>query len=88
MRLPVLLCIVASALVALTTVSAAAQPSFIAFETGPVRPLAIEGSILAVVNTPDNQLETFNVVANGITRRTSISLFAHWAQAESRVSRY
>ncbi len=49
-----------------------AQPSFVAFETGPVRPLAMEGGILAAVNTPDNTLETFNVVANGITRRTSV----------------
>jgi YVTN family beta-propeller protein len=61
-----------SALVAPTAAPSHAQPSFIAFETGPVRPLAAEGNILAAVNTPDNQLETFNIVANGITRRYSI----------------
>jgi MYXO-CTERM domain-containing protein len=61
----------ASAILALTPIAAGAQPSFIAFETGPVRPLAIEGAILAAVNTPDNRLETFNLGSNGITRRNS-----------------
>ncbi len=51
---------------------AVAQPSFVAFETGPVRPIAIHGGILAVTNTPDNRLETFNVVSTGITRRHSV----------------
>lgn len=59
-------------LLALSASQGIAQPSFVAFETGPVRPLAIEGTLLAAVNTPDNTLETFNVVANGITRRLSI----------------
>ena len=67
-RLPLL----AGAVLALSTSPALAQPSFVAFETGSVRPLAIEGGILAAVNTPDNAVEIFNVVANGITRRTSI----------------
>ena len=67
-RLPLLAC----AALALTANPTIAQPSFVAFETGPVRPLAIEGGILAAVNTPDNALETFNVVPNGITRRSSI----------------
>ena len=62
----------ASAILSCAASPASAQPSFVAFETGPVRPLAIEGTILAAVNTPDNRLETFNVVENGITRRTSI----------------
>ncbi len=56
----------------LAATSVGAQPSFVAFETGPVRPLAIEGNILAAVNTPDNRLETFNVLANGITRRGTV----------------
>jgi len=60
------------ALLAFTATSVDAQPSFIEFETGPVRPLAIDGVILAAVNTPDNRLETFNVLPNGITRRRSI----------------
>jgi len=53
---------------------AVAQPSFVAFETGPVRPLAIQGAILAATNTPDNRLETFNVAPGGITRRHSVSV--------------
>ncbi|MDH3652799.1 MAG: hypothetical protein OEN21_00885 [Myxococcales bacterium] len=67
-RLPLLAC----AVLALTANPTIAQPSFVAFETGPVRPLAMEGGILAAVNTPDNALETFDVVPNGITRRMSI----------------
>ncbi|MGB5694092.1 MAG: hypothetical protein WBM46_00435 [Polyangiales bacterium] len=60
------------AALALTTSPTNAQPSFIAFETGPVRPLAIRGGTLAAINTPDNRLETFNVLANGITPKRSI----------------
>ncbi len=43
--------------------SALAQTSFITFESGQVRPLAIspDGSQLFVVNTPDNQLEIFDI---------------------------
>jgi len=67
-RLPALAC----AVLALTATPAVAQPSFVAFETGPVRPLAIEGAILAAVNTPDNRLETFNLLEKGISRRFSI----------------
>ena len=63
---------VACASAALAAGSVNAQPSFIEFETGPVRPLAIEGTTLAAVNTPDNRLETFKVVPNGIQRRASI----------------
>lgn len=66
------LSIVAAAALATVAPSAHAQPSFIEFETGPVRPLAIEGTILAAVNTPDNRLEVFNVLPDGITRKLSI----------------
>jgi len=51
---------------------AQAQPSFITFETGQVRPLALEGAVLAAVNTPDNRLEVFDVLPNGVSRRSSI----------------
>ncbi len=51
-----------------------AQPSFVAFETGPVRPLALKNGVLFVTNTPDNRLETFNALTSGITRRSSISV--------------
>ena len=72
MHRSILLPFAACAILASTAIPSSAQPSFIEFETGPVRPLALEGAILAAVNTPDNRLETFSVVANGITRRTSI----------------
>ena len=40
---------------------------FIAFETGPVRPMALspDGGTLYVVNTPDNRLEVFSVHESG-----------------------
>ncbi len=53
---------------------AAAQPAFVNFESGHVRPLALspDGTTLFAVNTPDNHLEIFDVDASGITRRTSV----------------
>ena len=42
-----------------------AQTSFLAFESGPVRPLALtpDGTKLLVCNIPDNRLEIFGVSA-------------------------
>ncbi|MEO0421279.1 MAG: hypothetical protein AAF184_03015 [Pseudomonadota bacterium] len=54
----------ALALVAIgSTQLALAQSSFVNFESGQVRPMALspEGARLFVVNTPDNRLEVFNV---------------------------
>lgn len=53
---------------------ASAQTSFITFETGQVRPLALsaDGKRLLALNTPDNQLEIFNVGALGLFHRVSI----------------
>ncbi|MFQ5514875.1 MAG: hypothetical protein ACE5FG_10585 [Myxococcota bacterium] len=53
---------------------AAAQTSFVAFESGPVRPLALssDGSQLFAVNTPDNRLEIFDVTAGGIAYTDSV----------------
>ena len=53
---------------------AAAQPSFVAFESGPVRPLALspDGSQLFAVNTPDNRLEIFDVVAGSLVPAGSV----------------
>ncbi len=53
---------------------ALAQPSFVAFESGQVRPLALspDGSRLFAVNTPDNALEIFDVSAGGLVWRASI----------------
>lgn len=49
--------------------AAAAQPSFYAFESGQVRPLALspDGSRLYAVNTPDNRLEIFAVGPDGLS---------------------
>ena len=47
---------------------ASAQPSFQAFESGPVRPIALtpNGAKLLVCNIPDNRLEIFAVAASVI----------------------
>ncbi len=47
---------------------------FTAFESGPVRPLAMspDGSKLFVANTPDNRLEIFNVGGMGLTHVGSV----------------
>ena len=48
--------------------------SFHAFESGPVRPMALspDGSRLYVANTPDDRLEVFNVGAGGIFHAASV----------------
>lgn len=53
---------------------AAAPPSFLAFESGPVRPMALsaDGKWLYAVNTPDGQLEVFAVLPSGIVPIRSI----------------
>ena len=53
---------------------AAAQPSFITFESGPVRPLALsaDGATLYAANTPDNTLEIFDVLPAGLSHRASV----------------
>src|SRR5207249_9685938 len=55
---------------------AAAPPlgaAFVTFESGQVRPLALapDGSRLFAVNTPDDRLEVFDVVAGGGLVHTS-----------------
>jgi YVTN family beta-propeller protein len=51
-----------------------AQGSFVNFESGQVRPLALspDGTRLFAVNTPDNALEIFDVGATGLTRAGSV----------------
>ena len=53
---------------------AAAQTSFVAFESGPVRPVALSpsGARLLAVNTPDNRLEVFDVVGGGLVHAFSL----------------
>ena len=61
--------------VLLTSAGAAdAQTSFVTFETGQVRPLALspDGSQLFAVNTPDNRLEVFTVSGSGLAHSDSI----------------
>src|SRR5262245_43790786 len=54
--------------------AANAQTDFITFESGQVRPLALSpnGLRLLAVNTPDNRLEVFDVVAGTLVRAASI----------------
>ena len=61
--------------IGLSTIAAsAAPPEFLAFESGPVRPMALslDGSKLYAVNTPDGYLEVFSVDAAGLTAIQSI----------------
>ena len=54
--------------------TASAQVSFVTFESGPVRPLAMspDGSQLFAVNAPDNRLEVFSVTGGALTHADSI----------------
>ncbi len=58
------------ALLVFAPASAVAQ-SFVNFESGHVRPLALspDGSRLFAVNTPDNRLAIFDVTAGGLDAR-------------------
>lgn len=64
----------AAAALCLNTLSMAAAPSFMAFESGHVRPLArsADGSRLFAVNTPNNTLDVFKVTSNGLEWQTSV----------------
>ena len=66
--------VLASLLLAL--VPAYGQTSFIAFESGHVRPIAmsLDGSRLFAVNTPDNTLEIFDIDASGLTFAASVAV--------------
>jgi YVTN family beta-propeller protein len=52
-----------------TTTQAATSPSFLEFESGPVRPIAIspDRTKLFAVNTPNATLEIYNLTASGAT---------------------
>ncbi|HWK50581.1 MAG TPA: hypothetical protein VNR40_11880, partial [Steroidobacter sp.] len=53
-----------------------AAPSFVAFESGHVRPLALssDGSKLFAVNTPNNTLVIYNVTPLGIFKDAEVSV--------------
>ena len=69
-----LLCAGALAGATLSSAPAAASPSFTAFESGQVRPLALsqDGKLLFAVNTPDNRLEVYRVKNSGLVHKASI----------------
>jgi DNA-binding beta-propeller fold protein YncE len=58
----------------LLSVTAVGAGSFVAFESGQVRPLALsaDGTRLFAVNTPDDRLEVFSVGAVGLTHEASV----------------
>src|SRR5262249_24732874 len=66
--------VVCSLALSLACALPAAAQSFVNFESGQVRPLALspDGTRLFAVNTPDNQLEIFSVGVAGITRTDSV----------------
>src|SRR5262245_32387920 len=72
-RLGVLLTIVLAG-PALALASGSPTGSFVNFESGQVRPLALspDGSRLFATNTPDNRLEIFSVTAGGLSRTGSV----------------
>lgn len=70
-------CITGVSIVAATLLGAAAasaQPSFVNFESGHVRPVAItpDGNRVLAVNTPDNRLEVFDTSFGELVHRDSI----------------
>ncbi len=61
-------------LISLWTGVSTAQTSFVTFESGQVRPIALspDGNSLFAVNTPDNRLEIFSVGAGGLLHTGSV----------------
>ena len=62
------------AVAVLLAVATASAASFVTFETGQVRPLALspDGTRLFATNTPDNRLEIFSVSGAGLTHTDSV----------------
>src|SRR5262249_25832911 len=56
------------------TSAKAGTSTFVTFESGQVRPLAmsLDGAHLHAANPPDNRLEVFDVDAHGLTKTASI----------------
>jgi DNA-binding beta-propeller fold protein YncE len=65
---------IAAVVVLLSCVVPARAGSFVTFESGQVRPLALsaDGTRLFAVNTPDDRLEIFGVDAAGLTHLGSV----------------
>lgn len=67
-------CLTALAGIAGVALPAHAQRTFVEFESGPVRPVALtpDGNTLLAVNTPDNRLEVFSVQDGKLSATDSI----------------
>ena len=67
---------------------AAAQTSFVAFESGHVRPVTLsqDGSQLFAVNTPDNTLEIFDVTGGGLSFAASVPVGMEPVSAAARTN--
>src|SRR5687768_6337638 len=63
-------------LAAMVSLSASAAPSFMEFESGHVRPLALsaDGSKLFAVNTPNNTLVIYTISSFGIAKQAEVSV--------------
>src|SRR5512139_1214340 len=68
------LCGRATVVLLMLAVHAAVAGSFVSFESGQVRPLALspDGTRLFAVNTPDDRLEIFSIEAQGLTHSQSV----------------
>ena len=60
----------------IATSTALAKSSFTLFESGQVRPLTLspDGRNLFAVNTPDNQLEIFEIIRHGFKHAGSVPM--------------
>jgi YVTN family beta-propeller protein len=74
--------------VALATSTPASAVDFLAFESGPVRPMTLspDGTRLFVVNTPDGRLEIFSVGAGGIAKTGSVAVGLEPVSAVARTN--
>ena len=70
-----LVCAVTSLVTVFSPTAVEAQ-SFVAFESGQVRPLAMspDGNRLFAVNTPDNRLEIFDIASGTLVHGDSVSV--------------
>jgi YVTN family beta-propeller protein len=66
----------ATALAAPAPLPHSSGPPFVAFESGPVRPIALsrDGTRLFVANIPDGRVEIFAVDRNGLRHQTSVAV--------------
>jgi DNA-binding beta-propeller fold protein YncE len=66
----------AATAVVLATACAAAAQSFVNFESGHVRPVALspDGNRLFAVNTPDNRLAIYDITTGGLTLAAEVSV--------------